>query len=71
MKKWVCTEQCSFDPLDLSPKFLPIAFLELFGLAFSCFFGGGLGTAAVRATSAWERSQEQEVANSSEIASLN
>lgn len=38
----ISTTQCSFDPLDLSLKFLPIAFLELFGFTFSCFFGGGL-----------------------------
>lgn len=31
-------KQCSFGPLDLPPKFLPIAFLQLFDLAFTCFF---------------------------------
>lgn len=34
----ITAKQCFIGPLDLPPKFLPVAFLQLFDHAFTCFF---------------------------------
>lgn len=48
----ITANQCSFGPLSLPPKFLPIAFLQLFDLAFTCFLIAALETADMRVVQA-------------------
>lgn len=44
----ITAEQCSFGPLGLPSKFLPVAFVQLFDLALHVFLIAALETAAMR-----------------------